>query len=345
MDMIQERLKNPRILALVAFLVGLFIGWIVIGWGLWPLKWVDASPSYLETTWQEDYLRMAIDSYGVKDDDNKAKQRWDGLGSNAENILATIEAQPGDLDPIALQFFKDAVNVTTIEIVPDTEDELETDTELGTMSEEEAPPSSMTKIVILCAVVVILIVAVAGYLYFYRSPSSLDDHTDLSQTENLDDRIEQLADNTVQDGVPPMAQYMTTYMFGDSLFDDSFSIDSPSGKFLGECGVGIAEPSMGVGDPKKVAAFEIWLFDQRDIQTVTKVVLSDFAFSDEVLREQFETKGKLALAVPGSEIVLETATLRVVARVVDMDYGQDNELPPQSFFGRMTVELAVWQQV
>jgi hypothetical protein len=42
---------------------------------------------------------------------------------------------------------------------------------------------------------------------------------------------------------------------GDDLFDDSFSIDSPSGKFLGECGVGISE-TIGVGDPKKVTAFE-----------------------------------------------------------------------------------------
>jgi len=36
----------------------------------------------------------------------------------------------------------------------------------------------------------------------------------------------------------PIAQFMASYKLGDDLFDDSFSIDSPSGEFLGECGSG-----------------------------------------------------------------------------------------------------------
>ncbi len=48
----------------------------------------------------------------------------------------------------------------------------------------------------------------------------------------------------------PMVQFMASYKLGDDLFDDSFSIDSPAGEFLGECGVGISEP-IGVGEPKK----------------------------------------------------------------------------------------------
>jgi hypothetical protein len=40
---------------------------------------------------------------------------------------------------------------------------------------------------------------------------------------------------------PPVVQFMTTYMLGDDLYDDSFSIDAPTGEFLGECGVGISE--------------------------------------------------------------------------------------------------------
>ena len=63
------------------------------------------------------------------------------------------------------------------------------------------------------------------------------------------------------------------------MFDDSFSVDSPSGEFLGECGVGISE-TIGVGDPNKVSAFEVWLFDKNDIQKVTKVLMSAHAFLD-----------------------------------------------------------------
>jgi hypothetical protein len=39
---------------------------------------------------------------------------------------------------------------------------------------------------------------------------------------------------------------------------------------------------------------------------------------------------------------LGTATLRLVARVVDMNYGS-GALPPNSFFERVTLELAIWQ--
>ena len=140
----------------------------------------------------------------------------------------------------------------------------------------------------------------------------------------------------------PMSQFMTTYMLGDDLFDDSFSIDSPSGEFLGECGVGISE-AIGVGEPKKVAAFEIWLFDKNDIQTVTKVLMSEHAFVDDALRQRLTAKGEPFQADPGAEVVLETATLRLVARVVDMAYG-GGAMPENSHFERVTLELAVWQK-
>jgi hypothetical protein len=139
---------------------------------------------------------------------------------------------------------------------------------------------------------------------------------------------------------PPLAQFMTTYMLGDDLFDDSFSVDSPAGEFLGECGVGIAE-TIGVGEPKRVSAFELWLFDKNDIQTVTKVLMSSHAHEDEATRQRLAAKGEPVLAEPGSQIILETATLRLVSRVVDMSYGE-GALPSESFFERITLELAVW---
>jgi hypothetical protein len=139
----------------------------------------------------------------------------------------------------------------------------------------------------------------------------------------------------------PISQFMASYKIGDDLFDDSFSIDSSSGEFLGECGVGISEP-IGVGDPKKVTAFEVWLFDKNDIQTVTKVLMSANAFNDNALRQRLAAKGEPVLLEPGSQTVLETATLRLVARVVDMSYGEGS-LPEKSFLDSLILELAVWQ--
>jgi len=139
---------------------------------------------------------------------------------------------------------------------------------------------------------------------------------------------------------PPVVQYLTTYSLGNDLYDDSFSIDSPTGEFLGECGVGISE-TIGVGDPKKVTAFEVWLFDKNDIQTVTKVLMSNHAFNDPVISQRLASKGEPVLSEPGKRITLETATLTLEARVVSMNYGQ-GALPQNSFFDQMTLELAVW---
>ena len=137
-----------------------------------------------------------------------------------------------------------------------------------------------------------------------------------------------------------MAQFMASYKLGDDLFDDSFSIDSQAGEFLGECGVGISD-TIGVGDPKKVSAFEVWLFDKNDIQTVTKVLMSAHALTDAGIRQKLETKGEPVATEPGNQTVLETATLKLVARIVDMTYGQ-GALPEASFFESLILELAVW---
>jgi hypothetical protein len=137
-----------------------------------------------------------------------------------------------------------------------------------------------------------------------------------------------------------MAQFMATYKLGDDLFDDSFSIDNPAGEFMGECGIGISE-AIGVGDPKRVTAFEVWLFDKNDIQTVTKVLMSVHAFEDDSIRSRLATKGEAVLVLTGAEAVLETQTLRLVAKVVEMAYGE-GPLPEQSFFDRFIINLAIW---
>ena len=143
-------------------------------------------------------------------------------------------------------------------------------------------------------------------------------------------------------GDPPIVQFMTTYLEGDDLFDDSFSIETPTGEFLGETGVGISE-TLGVGEPKRVTAFEVWSFDKNDIRTVTKVLMSDHSFNDETLKAKLAPKGEAVLAQPNAIVTLETASLRVQAKVIDMEYGS-GPLPPNSFFKRITIELAAWQR-
>lgn len=140
----------------------------------------------------------------------------------------------------------------------------------------------------------------------------------------------------------PVAQFMTTYMLGDDMYDESFTFDAPNGEFLGECGVSSSD-TIGVGEPKKVSAFDIWLFDKNDIQTITKVVMSKHAFEDGAIRQRLEIRGEPIKAEEGKQFVLETATLRLEAKLVNFQYG-DLPLPDDSYFQRATMELAVYRK-
>jgi hypothetical protein len=46
-------------------------------------------------------------------------------------------------------------------------------------------------------------------------------------------------------------------------------------------------------------------------------------------------------AQEGAEVVLETKTLRIRARIVEAQYGMGN-LPQNSFFERLSIDLAAW---
>ena len=101
---------------------------------------------------------------------------------------------------------------------------------------------------------------------------------------------------------------------------------------------------IGVGDPKKVSALEVWLFDKNDIQTITKVLMSAHAFNDAATRQRLASKGETILVEAGQRFLMETATLQLEARVVDMVYARD-ALPESSHFSRLTLEISVWNKM
>jgi hypothetical protein len=69
--------------------------------------------------------------------------------------------------------------------------------------------------------------------------------------------------------------------------------------------------------------------------------MSEHAFNDDAIKAKLAPKGEAVQARPGETITLETATLRVKARLVDISYGS-GPYPPNSFFERITIELAAW---
>jgi hypothetical protein len=159
-------------------------------------------------------------------------------------------------------------------------------------------------------------------------------------------RLSQAAEKTDYTAIgqdTPLVQFMTTYLHGDDLYDDSFSIETPSGEFLGETGVGVSETLNAGSDAKNVTALEVWLFDKNDIRTVTKVLMSDHAFNDDAIRARLAPKGDAVQIKINDQFALETATLRVQCRIVDLAY-KSAAMPPNSVLERITIELAAWKR-
>lgn len=61
--------KRPRLVRWwLIFGAGLLIGWLVIGWGIWPVRWSNTSPASLRPQYQRLYVQLLADSYGRTND-------------------------------------------------------------------------------------------------------------------------------------------------------------------------------------------------------------------------------------------------------------------------------------
>ncbi|NTW45251.1 MAG: hypothetical protein HGB14_12690, partial [Anaerolineaceae bacterium] len=94
MDKIQELIKKPLLTAAIGFIIGLIIGLPVLGWGLMPVQWKDADPSYLRSDIKDGYFCMIAESYTRSGDALTAKSRLEGLGDVSETKLNSM--LPGD---------------------------------------------------------------------------------------------------------------------------------------------------------------------------------------------------------------------------------------------------------
>jgi hypothetical protein len=362
MEKIKELIKRPLVTGIVGFVLGLIIGLPILGWGLWPVKWKDADASFLRQDLKDQYLCMIVDSYRVNQDGALAAARVDSLGVNlVTNPFLFDTLQKGGCnypsnDPAVM-----ALKSALLSAAPVTgEPTVTSGTTVPLPTEATTVPkgkNSKLLLTLLCALFLVIGAALV-YIFFIRNRRNKDSvPAPLEEEEVVEDVVQfeepeipaetKVAPKAAEIPLPvtlpdegPVAHFMTTYVIGDDLYDDSFSIDAPNGAFLGECGVGISD-TIGVGDPKKVTAFEVWLFDKNDIQTVTKVLMSSHAINDAGIRQRLAMKGEPIQVEPGQQILLETATLQLEARVIEMVYGQ-GALPSGSFFERLTLEMSVW---
>lgn len=350
MNTLRKIFSKSYVVPLIALVVGLILGLVVLGWWLWPVEWVDASPSQLQNEYKRDYLCMTIDSYVRNHDEDLVNKRLSVLGDDAEAYVNMLTPElckftsSEELDNFkALKF---TASTTTSSTNADNTNLAEQAQALDNEQQDGTQKSNFLGI-LLTILGIVGVAGVAFYILLKRGKINLNKQPKPKRVAHEgfvteEDELPLTENEGASNKEPALAQFMTTYRLGDDLYDDSFSIDSPSGEFLGECGVGITE-TIGVGDPKKVNALEVWLFDKNDIQTVTKVLMSAHSFNDAATRQRLATKGETLLVEPGQHFVMETATLQLEARVVDMVYARD-AMPENSHFSRLTLEISVWNK-
>jgi hypothetical protein len=338
MEKIKTLIKQPLALGGIGLLIGMIFGLVVLGWGVWPLEWVNGSPVNLSADYQHQYLCMLIDSYVRNQDLNLMRVRWSSLGNGNTELLKTLTSSECRFTSnTEIDSFRSAMNVAAVPTTIQTPN--------VTIPASSANNNSFLPVLLFC----LLTLSAGGTLLYLlnkksklnlRSEKKVDQKTPASEdyfnSPNKPDPNESLKEK-------PMAQFMASYRIGQDLYDESFSIDSSSGEFLGECGLGIAD-SIGVGDPKKVTALEMWLFDKNDIQTATNVLMSEHAFKDDAIRQRLVAKGEPVLIKPGQHFIMETSSLQLEATVVNLVYGR-GPLPENSFFSQLTLEISVFLKV
>lgn len=330
MENIDRMGRASLIKGVVIFLVGLAIG-LIIGWGLWPVQYYDTDPQDLRRSHKEAWILMVADSYGLNQDDEAAQERLQGFEERevGEIISSLIVGAEGEGDLPTAQQLRDlakAADITLPEALPEA---------TPTPVPVARGPSIIRSLgLVLLLFLLAALVVVGGGVALARWRERRE-RAPLRPT-----RKEELIGWEAPEEAP-LGQFVTTYTLGDDGYDTSFNIETPAGEFYGACGVGFSEV-IGEGAPDKITAFEVWLFDKTDpdnVQTVTKVLMSEHAHGDEALREKMKDRGEAVLVERGKSIAIKAVGLKLRAQIVDFAYGVSPDLPPNSFFERLTTEL------
>lgn len=364
MDIVNRR---PGLTALVAFIAGLIIGLVVLGWGLFPVEYTGADPSGTFPEYQAIYVRNAAELYAFDLNQEKLRAALSGWGGDAVACeLAQASTDPADQQRlVAAATIVNGTGCTNLSAAGAVPPAGATAAVPGATvaAEAAADEGGASNLPLLLLLLLLVLLGVAIFYVWSRRRALMEGEAEddgayeeaapvvRKSPRASSPRPSAGSATTTAVAAPvaaepvavPIARFRTIYTRGHDTYDDSFSIENAAGDFLGECGVGIAE-SIGSMTPKNVTAFEVWLFDKNDIRTITKVIMSDHAFFDEALKAKLAPKGEPVLARAHEPVVLETATLIINAEITEMDYGESSDMPDGSYFDRFTIELSAWSK-
>ncbi|MFK7801285.1 MAG: hypothetical protein AB8G95_06620 [Anaerolineae bacterium] len=375
-SMVRAVIKNLNLMPIITGIVGFFIGLVLFGWILTPVNYFDASPGDLRSVdYQQYYIRGLADQYAMSQISPEAARAaldadgWEDVGlavcASADRAAGGSTDSAGNMIVLPSPASEARIRSLVEVLGQGNCDQIrggagvDTSAQVPGAPEVEAP-SSIGRWARALGWLIMLGLLVAAFWWLWNRDSSDYDDDSLYPVDPPGGRGSSAAtkvdtstmeapagfdvdssEDGSEGGIIPISTYRTSYSYGQDSYDDSFSIENANGEFLGECGVGISE-TMGTGSNRAVSALEVWLFDKNDIRTITKVAMSEHIWMDEAVRAKLEPKGEPVMVQPDEVIVLETASLIINARITELEYGTNPELPESSYFERLSVEMSAW---
>lgn len=372
------RIRQPWVWGILGLVVGIALG-IFYAWQINPVVLTDVDPVDLRQDWKEAWVLMAADSYSIRQDPALAERWFSSFPEEEQRRLLTNLHQAAAGNPEQQQRFEALAAVLAVELeagptaVPEEAAETAPAAEEGGLLRTVLTACAIGLLVLLILLVGARILVkrrrqagelrerpatptdAEGTPSGRRTPAEFDlDAQPGVATEEVEVEAfgaelfqEELEEEPAPDTGPmpalrdatSLGKYTSRYEFQQDHYDVSFSIETSDATFFGECGVSISE--VIADEPyQHVTAFEVWLFDKDDIRTVTKVLMSPYAWEEDGLRARLTDRGELVLVdSPGQTFELETNTLYVRAQVQDVAFGESEDLPPKSFFDRLELEL------
>jgi hypothetical protein len=340
-DMFRDR--NVQIGAAVGLIVGLLLGWFVLGWWLAPVQWVNARPGDLHPDWQKHYVAMVVDSYLLSGNSQIAQARLKGfdqanLGSLFGEVEAEFERQGATREVQGTRQLADLLGVTierpespTTPVSAAATREPEAAT--GSLAPEPGGRSPRWALVCGLVLLAILIVVggVGGVMWYQRRSMQFEGEEGKAERgtgrTRREPRIESMnvgerATIQYQGEGPGYEQQVQIYR-GDDI--------------VGSCGLrGVSTLS----DGGRVVACAAWLYEPKvpELSADTCVLVSRRVYQNEALRASLihdREPRDVIPAEPGQTAHLEHETLEMTLRVIDVEYAD----PDEQYISRLIVEL------
>ena len=324
------KIQSKHIGLALAFVASFLLGWVVMGWWVWPVKWVNTDPWDLRPEFKKHYILMAAESYAINSNPEILKERFKGWPSrDLAALLNELKREnPGDeLLSARLDAIKSALNLP----------------EPGAAKPTPAPqaPKKGPGILSVLGIISLLLVLVllGGLAFRLLKSQALKMPLKFPRRRakpSPGPKAQPVIEGEYRE-VLPLAQYSATYTYGDVRFSESFPIESGS-EYLGECGIDSAEVTMP-GDPPRFGAFEVWLFDKSSARTVTKFIAIPEADDTMLASLRAQSSGEVVKAKKGESFQLETENLECKVIIKDVELGDGG-----TFFARLAVSFEVYKK-